>query len=90
MFQFTEGKCFLWANFLSNPQNTCTISRVAAVTGSEKSPPGGETAPTIEMEPCLFGDPEPVKLLAMDHQTDKVPSLSSVLFLHLVVISLIL
>ena len=27
------------------------------VTGSEKSPPGGDTAPTIEMEPILFGDP---------------------------------
>lgn len=38
-----EGKCFLWASFLSRPQNTCTIPRVAAVTGSEKSPPGGDT-----------------------------------------------
>jgi hypothetical protein len=25
--------------------------RVADVTGSEKSPPGGETAPTMETEP---------------------------------------
>ena len=65
MFQFTDGKCFLWANFLSNPQNTCTISRVAAVTGSEKSPPGGDTAPTIEIEPCLFGDPLQVILPAL-------------------------
>jgi len=23
MSQLTEGKCFLWANFLSSPQNTC-------------------------------------------------------------------
>ena len=38
-----EGKCLRWANFLSNPQNTCTIPRVAVVTGSAKSPPGGET-----------------------------------------------
>jgi hypothetical protein len=50
---------------LSNPQNTCTISRVAAVTGSEKSPPGGDTAPTIEMEPCLCGDPLQVILPAL-------------------------
>ena len=38
-----EGKCLRWASFLSNPQNTCTIPRVADVTGSEKSPPGGDT-----------------------------------------------
>jgi hypothetical protein len=31
--------------------------RVALVTGSEKSPPGGETAPTIVTEPCLAGLP---------------------------------
>jgi hypothetical protein len=65
MFQLTEGKCFLWANFLSNPQNTCTISRVAAVTGSEKSPPGGETAPTIEIEPTLEGLPKQVTFPAL-------------------------
>jgi len=58
MFQLTEGKCFLWASFLSNPQKTYTISSVAAVTGSEKSPPGGDTAPTIEIEPILFGLPK--------------------------------
>jgi len=29
------------------------MSSVADVTGSEKSPPGGETAPTIEIEPSL-------------------------------------
>jgi len=27
--------------------------KVATVTGSEKSPPGGETAPTIDTEPVL-------------------------------------
>lgn len=58
MFQFTEGKCFLWASFLSNPQKTCTISKVADVTGSEKSPPGGDTAPTIEIDPILLGPPK--------------------------------
>jgi len=65
MFQLTEGKCFLWASFLSNPQKTCTISSVAAVTGSEKSPPGGDTAPTIEMEPCLVGLPAQTTLPAL-------------------------
>lgn len=43
MSQLTDGKCLRCANFLSKPQNTCTILRVAAVTGSAKSPPGGET-----------------------------------------------
>jgi hypothetical protein len=33
------------------------MSSVADVTGSEKSPPGGETAPTIEIEPSLDGEP---------------------------------
>lgn len=51
--QFNDGKCFLWASFLSNPQKTCTIFNVATVTGSEKSPPGGDTAPTIVTEPDL-------------------------------------
>ena len=41
--QLTEGKCLRCASFLSRPQNTCTMPRVAEVTGSEKSPPGGET-----------------------------------------------
>ena len=43
MSQLTDGKCFRCANFLSKPQNTCTILNVADVTGSAKSPPGGET-----------------------------------------------
>ncbi|VVC88744.1 unnamed protein product [Leptidea sinapis] len=51
MSQLMEGKCFRWASFLSSPQNTCTIPRVAAVTGSEKSPPGGDTAPTMDTDP---------------------------------------
>lgn len=41
--QLTEGKCLRWASFLSRPQKTWTIPRVDEVTGSEKSPPGGET-----------------------------------------------
>ena len=35
-------------------------TRVAEVTGSEKSPPGGETAPTIEMLPSRSGEPRAV------------------------------
>lgn len=57
MSQFMEGKCLRWANFLSKPQNTCTIPNVADVTGSEKSPPGGLTAPTILTEPSRSGLP---------------------------------
>lgn len=41
--QLIDGKCLRCANFLSKPQNTCTIPRVAEVTGSAKSPPGGDT-----------------------------------------------
>ena len=48
--QLTEGKCLRCANFLSKPQNTCTIERVAAVTGSEKSPPGGDTLEKTKSE----------------------------------------
>lgn len=65
MFQFTEGKCFLCANFLSNPQKTCTMVSVAVVTGSVKSPPGGETAPTIVIDPSLSGDPLHLTLPAL-------------------------
>ena len=57
MFQLIDGKCFLYANFLSSPQNTYTIDIVAVVTGSAKSPPGGDTAPTIVILPSLVGDP---------------------------------
>ncbi len=55
--QLTEGKCFLYASFLSRPQKTYTIDIVAVVTGSAKSPPGGDTAPTIVIDPSLFGEP---------------------------------
>ena len=43
------------ASFLSRPQKTWTMLRVAAVTGSEKSPPGGETAPTMVTLPFRIG-----------------------------------
>lgn len=43
MSQLIDGKCLRCANFLSKPQKTCTIPSVAEVTGSAKSPPGGET-----------------------------------------------
>ncbi len=33
------------------------MESVADVTGSEKSPPGGETAPTIVTVPSLSGEP---------------------------------
>ena len=56
---------FIWANFLSNPQKTCTIDKVDVVTGSAKSPPGGLTAPTIVIEPVLSGVPRQVTLPAL-------------------------
>ncbi len=53
------GKCRRWESFASSAQKTLTIRRVFWVTGSEKSPPGGETAPMTETEP-----PAPFKLMA--------------------------
>jgi hypothetical protein len=40
---------------LVEAQKTWTMLRVAAVTGSEKSPPGGETAPTMVTLPFRIG-----------------------------------
>ena len=57
MSQFTDGKCLRCASFLSRPQNTWTIPNVADTTGSEMSPPGGETAPTMVTLPSRAGDP---------------------------------
>ena len=57
MSQFTDGKCLRCASFLSRPQKTWTMESVAAVTGSEKSPPGGLTAPTTVTVPSLSGLP---------------------------------
>lgn len=42
--------------------HTCTIPSVALVTGSEKSPPGGDTAPTILTEPSRSGLPRHLTL----------------------------
>ncbi len=47
------GKCLLWANLESNAQNVLATLNVFWVTGSEKSPPGGLTAPITETEPSF-------------------------------------
>lgn len=41
------------------------MAKVAVVTGSVKSPPGGETAPTIVIEPSLSGEPLHLALPAL-------------------------
>src|SRR3989338_11445590 len=51
--QFTDGKCLLCASFASSAQSVFVTLNVDCVTGSEKSPPGGETAPIIETEPSF-------------------------------------
>ena len=48
-----DGKCLLFAKLASSPQNTRVTLSVFCETGSEKSPPGGETAPTNDNDPCL-------------------------------------
>jgi len=60
----TEGKCLRCASFLSKPQNTCTMPSVAEVTGSLKSPPGGDTAPTTVTLPVRVGEPRQLTLPA--------------------------
>ncbi len=45
------GKCLLSRSLESRAQKTRTIRRVFWVTGSDRSPPGGDTAPTTEIEP---------------------------------------
>src|SRR3989338_7121927 len=52
--QLMDGKCLLCANLASKAQNTFVTLKVPCVTGSEKSPPGGLTAPIIETEPSCF------------------------------------
>src|SRR2546427_5375913 len=49
--QFIAGKCRRARSAVSRAQNTFTIRSVPCVTGSEKSPPLGETAPTTDTEP---------------------------------------
>lgn len=41
------------------------MARVAVVTGSAKSPPGGETAPTMVIDPSLSGLPIVLTLPAL-------------------------
>lgn len=48
----------IFITFLYADVCTCTIPSVALVTGSEKSPPGGDTAPTILTEPSRSGFPK--------------------------------
>ena len=45
------GKWRAYASFALKPQNTFTVRRVAWDTGSEISPPGGETAPIAVTAP---------------------------------------
>ncbi len=51
------GKCRAWASSASSAQNVPASRRLAWVTGSLKSPPGGETAPTTVIEPRRTGEP---------------------------------
>ena len=44
-------------NIVHKLMRTCTMPRVAEVTGSAKSPPGGDTAPTILTLPSRRGAP---------------------------------
>lgn len=41
------------------------MAKVEQVTGSVISPPGGDTAPTIDTEPLLSGEPKQVTLPAL-------------------------
>src|SRR5881296_640959 len=49
--QLIAGKCRRARRAVSRAQNTFTMRRVPWVTGSEKSPPLGDTAPTTETDP---------------------------------------
>lgn len=51
--QSIDGKCFFLANVLLKAQKTFTIDKVEVATGSEKSPPYGDTAPIIVILPTL-------------------------------------
>src|SRR5512135_3454780 len=47
------GKCLLWARAVSSIRNAPVVLRHACVTGSVKSPPGGDTDRIIVSEPVL-------------------------------------
>ena len=55
----------MYANCASNPQNTFTILKVDCVTGSERSPPGGDTAPIAVTDPSLPSLPKQTTLPAL-------------------------
>ena len=55
--QFIAGKWRAYARDESSAQKTLTIRIVACETGSEISPPGGETAPMAVTEPRLSSEP---------------------------------
>ncbi len=52
-FQFIAGKCRRSARSESSAQKVFTMRSVFWVTGSEKSPPGGDTAPITETDPSV-------------------------------------
>jgi len=52
-FQLIDGKWRRSARSASSAQNVFTMRSVFWVTGSEKSPPGGDTAPIAETDPSV-------------------------------------
>ncbi len=52
------GKWRLYAKRASSAQKTFVTRSVFCVTGSEKSPPGGDTAPMTESEPWRLAEPK--------------------------------
>ncbi len=54
--------------FFDKAQKVCTISLVWLVTGSEKSPPGGDTAPINVTEPFRA-----VQCFDIDRRVHKTP-----------------
>ena len=65
MSQFIAGKCLLLAKVTSSAYNALIYLNVFCVTGSEKSAPGGLTAPTIVNEPQRSGLPRHLTLPAL-------------------------
>lgn len=55
--QLNGGEILSSANFLSNPQNTCTEFKAADVTGSGKAQSGEFIAPITLTEPSRSGLP---------------------------------
>ncbi len=59
-----DGKCLLEARLASSPQNARVTLRVFCETGSDMSPPGGDTAPITLTDPSLFSLPRVMTLPA--------------------------